>query len=165
MASKSPDPWHISGMVDIKEMQVKVGDIFYRAYSESSRIWGRSFFVPAIPHIDRYQILNYWTADLLERELSAAFWGNDYRYLLTIKANNVIPHLRYNIGSVAQGRFNGVENGRPFSQIDFITPSGVFKEVQFIASGNDDIKQYFNIVEEAGVIKAGRYVRTEGSKE
>lgn len=68
MASTSPGPWHVSGLKNEEEKEVKVGDIFYRAYGGTSNKWGRSFFVPAIAKNGNHQLVNHWTAELLEKE-------------------------------------------------------------------------------------------------
>lgn len=159
MASTSPGPWHISGMKDVKEKEVKVGDIFYRAYGGTSKKWGRSFFVPALSIDGNYQLANYWTADMLDRELNVAFWGNACEFLLVVRAYNSTPPLRYKIGTVVQGHYSGVEDGRPFSQQDFVSPSGTLKEVQFDSKGVEDLKFCLDIIEDARPIKAGKLHR------
>lgn len=162
MKKLSSIPFHTSGIKNVEEKEVKVGDIFYRAYGGHSKMWGRSFFVPAVAHNGNHQLINYWTAELLEKELNAALWGNDFKFLLIVKANNSTPPLKYKIGTVVQGNYRGFDNKKdvePFVQQDFITPSGIFKEVQFDSFGVEDLKLCLDIVVEARPIRAGNYVQ------
>ncbi len=161
MATSSSIPFHTSGIKNVEEKEVKVGDIFYRAYGGHSKMWGRSFFVPAVTQNGNHQLINYWTAELLEKELNAAFWGNGFKFLLVVKANNSTPPLKYKIGTVVQGDYHGFEgkDTSPFTQHDFITPSGIFKEVQFDSFGVEDLKLCLDIVDAARPIKAGNYAQ------
>lgn len=76
-----------------------------------------------------------------------------------VRANNSTPRLKYKIGTVAQGQYSGIEDGRAFYQQDFVTPSGIFKEVQFDSIGLEDLKLCLDIVEEDVPIRAGNYAR------
>ncbi len=152
-------PLQPSGMKDIVEKHTRVGDIFYRAYGGGSKKWGRSFFVPAIANNQNYQLSNYWTSELLEKELNAALWGNTFEFLLVARATNITPPLKYKIGTVVQGHYRGLIDGKTFTQRDFITPSGLFKEVQFDSYGIDDLKFCLEVVEHARPINAGNFAR------
>ncbi|KGM41391.1 hypothetical protein JY96_18570 [Aquabacterium sp. NJ1] len=142
----------------------RVGDgqvlVVYRAHGSTSQMIGRFYFTPQICGIPRMN----WTADLLERELNAALWGNDFKYLAKFR---VLPGVNYKIGPIAQDSFQGVELRQvgtrtievPFDQYAYFKNMGLFHQVQIDMTG--DWRQYLDLLETVP-INPGRFLARSG---
>ncbi len=127
--------------------------IVYRAHGRTSQMLGRFFFTPQVGGVPRM----HWTADVLERELNAALWDNDFRFLAKFR---VLPGVRYRIGPIAHDKYQGVErDGRPFDQYAYFRSAGHFLQVQIDMTG--DWRLYLQLLENVP-INPGRFVARVG---
>jgi hypothetical protein len=143
---------------DPEEREVAEGEVLYvyRAHGETSKMIGRFFFTPRVGDQPRTN----WTADLLERELNAALWGNDFRYLAKFRVRSGV---RYRIGPIAHDRYQGVEYHQegqtvkevPFDQYSYFRNSSLFYQVQIEMEA--DWRTYVELIENTP-IKQGRHV-------
>jgi len=154
MAEKVPEgsPWRVHGFAKRpQETNAFGGEPIYRAYGGTSEVLGNCFFVPAINAVP----IGYWTAALLERELNASLWGNDFEGITKFV---MIKGSRYQIGSIAHDNYAGFDADKLFHQRAFFTPSGIFKQVRFVLGERrrlaDCVKQL-----ERFPIAAGGYAR------
>jgi hypothetical protein len=133
-----------------REEMVGEGDILivYRAHGETSKMIGRFFFTPQIGGTPR---LN-WTAEMLERELNASLWGNDYQHLAKFQVRNGV---KYKIGKIAHDNYTGIElhrneNGKvvevPFDQYAYFRNANLFYQVQIDMDG--DWRTYLELLED-----------------
>lgn len=83
------------------------GEVVYRAHGGGSRKFGNCFFAPAVGSVP----IGHWSAELLERELNAALWGNDFEHVTRFE---IVPGTRYKIGAIAHDAYRGVDAGQPF---------------------------------------------------
>jgi hypothetical protein len=135
MERKIPDrtPWHDEGFAEPPEEKPSIGgEIIYRAYGGSSGKLGNCFFAPAIGSTP----IAYWTAELLEMELNAALWGNDFEGVTKFE---ILKGAKYKIGPIAHDEYSGIDGDQIFFQRAFFTPSGIFKQIKFILSDNKDL--------------------------
>jgi len=145
------------------ESVVKDGDVLivYRAHGDSSKMIGRFFFTPVIAGVPRIN----WTAELLERELNAALWGNDFKHLAKFQVH---VGVKYRIGPIAQDSYQGVERRRtasgmveePFDQYSYFKTAGLFHQVQIDMQG--DWRTYLDLLEDAPV-NPGNFVARGGN--
>jgi hypothetical protein len=159
MSMKLPKPtfWQDQGFAEQpEELTASGGEVVYRAYGGASRVLGNCFFTPAIGASP----IGYWTAELLEVELNAALWSNDFEGITKFQ---MIKGTKYRIGPIAHDDYVGLDNGRRFYQRAFFTPSGIFKQVTFILGENRDLSACVMQLGSSFSISAGRYAR-EASK-
>jgi hypothetical protein len=161
--------WHDEGFASKpEEKEADGGEVLYRAYGGTSGHWGNCFFVPAIDSVP----INYWTAELLEQELNAALWGNEFDGVIKFQILNKRPAVRYKIGPVAHDLYAGVEIDRsttpatisPFVQRSFLTPSGIFKQVTIIKPPEDPLDAYVRMIGPPTPIGSGRFSREMASR-
>jgi len=142
--------WHDEGFAEEPvEKSATGGEVVYRAYGGTSRVLGNCFFVPAIGA----SLIGYWTADLLERELNAAHWGNTFEGLSKFE---MLPGAVFRIGAIAHDNYVGIDDGRRFIQRAYFSSRGIFKQVTFVLSKNrtlvDSVRKTSSFP-----ISAGRY--------
>ena len=143
---------------DPAEKQVADGQVLivYRAHGDTSQLIGRFYFTPLIAGIPRMN----WTADLLERELNAALWDNDFKFLAKFR---VLSGVRYKIGPIAQDNYRGVERKdgveTPFEQFSYFKNAGLFHQVQIDMMG--DWRRYLDLLEDVP-LNPGRFVARTG---
>lgn len=132
----------------------------YRAHG-SSKLIGRFFFTPHIAGTPRMN----WTADMLEMELNAALWDNDFRYLAKFRVKD---GTRYAIGPIAQDYYIGRDQtpwgrGRLFLQRAYFVNKNLFHQVCLLDFDpkKDDWHNFLELVEDVP-IKAGRFHRANG---
>ena len=159
MATSSPQrtSWHDDGFSKPPREEIAHGgEIVYRAYGGSSRVIGNCFFAPATGASP----IQYWTAEILENELNASLWGNDFAGIAKFE---MISGARYEIGPIAHDNYPGVDDGQVFYQRSFFTPSGIFKQVKFKIAGSRDLR---DCVKHLGgfTIAAGRYAREASAR-
>jgi hypothetical protein len=149
--------WQDDGFaVPPEETVADGGEIVYRAYGGTSPVLGNCFFAPILGSTP----INYWTAELLERELNAALWGNDFAGVTIFVVNR---GARYQYGPIAHDRYSGTDEGQVFYQRAFFTPSGIFKQVKFLLNAGQSLR---DCVKETGSLQiaAGRYAREASSR-
>jgi hypothetical protein len=157
MKVPSPTPWNDEGFAEQPgERIANGGEVVYRAYGGTSGALGTCFFTPALSATP----IVYWTAELLEVELNAALWGNDFEGIAKFE---MIRGARYRIGSIAQGGYVGIDEGRRFYQRDFLTPSGIFKQVKFVLTGKTGLLDCVKKLERVP-ISSGRYAREASAR-
>lgn len=127
------------------------GETIFRAHGGSSQESGNCFFTPAVEGA----LIGSWTAELLERELNAALWGNDFEVLTRYC---IKPGVPYKIGAIAHDRYAGLDFGRTFEQRAFLTPSGIFRQVTFFWQKGDTIDK-FTLKGQSLALAPGRYAR------
>lgn len=121
--------------------------IVYRAHGDTSQMIGRFFFTPQIAGTPR----SNWTAEMLERELNASLWGNDYKYLAKFRVRKGVV---YKIGEIAQDNYRGIElrqeRGKtvevPFVQYSYFRNANLFYQVQLDMNG--DWRTYLELLED-----------------
>ena len=126
--------------------------MIYRAYGGGSRRLGNCFFAPCVLGT----LIGHWTAELLERELNAALWGNDFERVAVFR---IRENVQYKIGQSAHDSYSGIDSGVAFYQRSFITPSGVFKQVSFFKEEAKPWTEYVKDMREDITIKPGNYAR------
>ncbi|MGF6720850.1 hypothetical protein P3T43_000191 [Paraburkholderia sp. GAS41] len=133
------------------EKSANGGEIVYRAYGGESGVLGNCFFVPSV----NLAPIGYWTAELLEIELNAALWGNDFKGITKFEMVRGAP---YQIGPIAHDDYAGIDRGRVFYQRAFFTPGGIFKQVKFVLPERGNL---IDCVKQVGsfTIAAGKYAR------
>ncbi|MEF3074221.1 hypothetical protein V2P20_04215 [Methylobacter sp. Wu1] len=143
------------------QKQVESGTILivYRAHGNLSKMIGRFFFTPQIAGTPRIN----WTADMLERELNAALWDNDFRYLAKFR---VLEGVKYKIGPIAHDKYQGVDftpsGGRlSFDQYSYFRNANMFLQVQIDGITPSNWHEYLDLLE-AVPIKAERFHRGTG---
>lgn len=147
-------PWTIDGFASPPRVRRIIGgERFYRAYGGSSPRLGNCFFVPTAGG----QPMPGLTPELLEMELNASLWGNDYEGVLTYEPMGK-PDVSYQIGPVAHDGYAGAESFQLFQQRAFITPSGIFKQVKFILEGGVDLRVVLREVASLP-LRSSRHVR------
>lgn len=146
---------------DPASKQVGTGSVLivYRAHGNSSNMIGRFFFTPQIEGIPR---LN-WTADMLEKELNAALWDNDFRYLAMFR---VLESVAYKIGPIAHDKYQAVDRtdfgrGKPFDQYSYFRNANMFFQVLIDEITPCNWHEYLEILEDYP-IKVGRFHRDTG---
>ena len=136
-----------------EEKPVRGGETIYRAFGGCSKPLGNCFFVPAVGSTP----LNHWTAELLETELNASLWGNDFDGV-TKYAMQKVDGAKYKVGPIAHDGYAGVDAGQLFYQRSWITPSGIFKQVVFILNAGLSLSTLVR-AESTFAIAPGRYHR------
>jgi hypothetical protein len=138
-------------------------EIIYRAVGGLTvEPWSNCFFIPVVAGSP----VNYWTAELLERELNAALWGNDFERVF---AYQMRPGVRYEIGPIAHDHYAGFERfakspaEQTFEQRSWVTPSGVFQQVKLLDFGSRN-KTLLVISRGSFVIGAGQYAREQAGR-
>lgn len=124
--------------------------IVYRAHGDTSKMIGRFFFTPQIAGTPR----SNWTAEMLERELNASLWGNDYKYLAKFRVRNGV---KYKIGEIAQDNYQGLELHKeagvtvelPFVQHSYFRNAFFFYQVQLDLDGN--WRTYLELLEDTPI--------------
>lgn len=132
-------------------------ELVYRAVGgQSVKLWSNCFFAPVIDGSP----LVYWTAELLERELNAALWGNDFERVFCFQMR---PRVHYEIGPIAHDDYVGKAGRGQFYQRSWVTSSGVFQQVRF---RDFDVSDSARLVVTRGssLVKAGRYARVQGRR-
>jgi hypothetical protein len=135
--------------------EARGSEVIYRAFGGTTKRLGNCFFVPCVLGVP----VPYWTAELLEAELNASLWGNDFEMIAKFQIHEKV---QYQIGPIAHSNYRGVDGGQPFYQRSFVTPRGVFKQVSFLADRRTFEKDWAKYVRDLGkdfVIKAHRYAR------
>jgi hypothetical protein len=127
----------------------------YRAHG-SSKFIGRFFFTPQIAGTPRMN----WTADMLERELNAALWENDYRYLAKFR---VREKVKYEIGPIAQDGYQGIDKtpwgkDQTFQQDCYFRNQNLFYQVKIEGITESNWREYLELVSDEP-IKAGHFHR------
>ncbi len=148
-------PWTIEGFEaqpDVRD--VKGGETIYRAFGGTSKSLRNCFFTPAIGSAP----MNCWTAELLEIELNASLWGNDFDRVQSFTMNRVAG-AKYKIGNVAQSGYAGCDTGQLFYQRSWVTPSKIFKQVVFILDTGTSLETLVRAGQSFS-IAPGRYHRT-----
>jgi hypothetical protein len=154
----SATPWQDDGFAQPPEEKDALGgEVAYRAYGGSSAKWGNCFFVPAIGSTP----ILYWTAELLETELNAALWGNDFEGVTKFE---MIKGARYRIGPIAHDNYVGVDGGLRFYQRSFLTPSGIFKQIKFLLAGTANLRSCVKQLGSPIAIASGRYAREASAR-
>ncbi len=146
-------PWHDAGFAEPPEQKrANGGERIYRVSGGPSLALGNCFFVPALGAVP----INYWTSELLERELNAAVWGNEYDQL---HVYTMRPGAVYQIGPVAHHNYAGVDHGVPFTQRAYFSPGGIFKQVTFVLG--DGLNLLESVRTEGGplALSPGRFAR------
>src|SRR3989442_1239376 len=116
------NPWNEEGYASPPETRKAMGhEIIFRAYNSGGQRLSNCFFMPSISGIS----IGYWTAELLETELNAALWGNNFERIAKFQ---ICKDVEYKVGSIAHDKYSGIDNGQNFQQRSFITPSGIFKQ-------------------------------------
>lgn len=133
-----------------EEKRAVGGEIVYRAYGGSSNALGVFFFVPVI----KGALVNYWTAEILEIELNASLWGNDFEKVAKFE---LLPKIQYQIGPIAHDNYVGNENGI-FYQRSFVTPSGIFQQVKIDKDLAWPWENYIRLID-IYMINEGNYCR------
>jgi hypothetical protein len=147
---------------DPQEREVGASDLLlvYRAHGGASRMIGRFFFTPQVAGLPRVN----WTAEFLEKELNAALWGNEFRFLAKFR---VFQGVRYKIGPIAHDKYQGVERATdgtevidvPFDQYSYFRNANLFYQVQIDMVG--DWRRYLELLEDTP-IKPGNFVSRPG---
>ncbi|QBR01505.1 hypothetical protein [Paraburkholderia pallida] len=132
------------------------GERLYRAYGGESVTLRNCFFVPAIDATP----IGHWTAELLEMELNAALWGNDFEGVTKFE---MIKGARYLIGPIAHDNYSGYDTERIFYQRAFFTPNGIFKQVKFVLTQDQKL---LDCVKKIGAftLAEGRYAREASAR-
>ena len=159
MASRLPQrtSWHDEGFAAPPvERPAAGGEVIYRAYGGTSAVVGNCFFAPAVNATP----IGHWSAELLEVELNAALWGNDFEGVTEFE---MIRGALYRIGPIAHDGYAGLDGGQVFHQRAFITPSGIFKQIRFVLPGTQRLT---DCVKQKGsfTISAGRYAREASAR-
>lgn len=130
------------------------GEVVYRAYGGASGVLGNCFFAPAIG----VALICNWTAELLEIELNAALWGNDFEGITRFE---IKPDVNYRIGPIAHTDYAGWEGdpSKTFFQRSFITPSGIFKQVKFVLEDGVGLIDCVKQLGESFKIPPGNFAR------
>jgi hypothetical protein len=150
-------PWHDEGFAaPPEEKPIEPGQVLYRAYGGSSGVWGNCFFVPAIGSTP----IGYWTAELLEMELNAALWGNDFEGVTKFEMTGNGSYL---IGPIAHDDYSGIDGGQQFYQRSFFTPSGIFKQIKFVLAERQDLSTCVRVLQNIP-LAAGRYAREASAR-
>jgi hypothetical protein len=138
-------------------------EIIYRAVGGMSmKPWSNCFFTP----VAAGSPVNYWTAEMLERELNASLWGNDFERVFVF---HILPGVRYEIGPIAHDDYAGVDGAANadarlgFYQRSWVTPSGVFRQVRFLDFSTCDRSQLV-ASRDCFTIGAGRYAREQAGR-
>ena len=136
------------------------GFFVYRAHGDTSRTIGRFFFTP---QIEGTPMVN-WTADMLERELNASLWDNDFCHLAKFR---VREKVKYKIGAIAHDRYRGTDKtpwggGLAFDQYAYFRNAGLFLQVQIDGITPTNWRQYLDLVEDTP-LRAGRLHRIPGT--
>jgi hypothetical protein len=162
--SKSRSEWQDHGFSAPPDIEVSSGtEIIYRAVGGASvEPWSNCFFTPVVAGSP----VNYWTAEMLERELNAALWGNDFERMFVYQ---MVAGTRYEIGPIAHDHYAGfdrdatskVEKG--FYQRSWVTPSGIFHQVRFLDVSRTKMTR---LITSRGsfAISAGRYAREQAAR-
>lgn len=134
----------------------------YRVHGSSALI-GRFFFTPQIEGTPRMN----WTADLLEKELNAALWDNDFRYLAKFR---VLKGVKYEIGPIAHDKYRGIDGTdwakknpsnqmkKAFVQYSYFRNENLFYQVKTEGLNENNWREYLNLVEDTP-IDPGRFHR------
>lgn len=150
-----PEPWTIDGFASPPAVRtLEGGERFYRAYGGSSPRLGNCFFVPTAGG----QLMIGLTPEVLEMELNASLWGNDYEGVVTYEPMGRNSRVSYQIGPVAHDRYAGVDGYQLFQQRAFVQPSGMFEQVKFILTGGIDLRVVLRQVA-LQPMTSSRYVR------
>lgn len=130
----------------------------YRVHGSSRRI-GRFFFAP---QVNGTPVMN-WTADMLEMELNAALWDNDFRHLAKFR---VLDRVRYKYGLIAQDSYWGYDgtpsgNGLPFVQFAFFRNRNLFYQILINDISDSNWRNYLEDLGDVP-INPGRFFRADG---
>jgi hypothetical protein len=155
-------PWHDDGFAEKPADKTATGgELLYRAYGGSSGVLGNCFFVPAIGDTP----INHWTAELLERELNAALWGNDFEGITMF---NMVCGAQYRIGPIAHDFYVGIEKSSTgidlFYARSFFTPGRIFKQIKFVLHNQHDLSTCVTQFGQSIRIGAGRYAREASAR-
>lgn len=164
-ATASPrTAWRDNGFAGPPVEKVALGtEIIYRAVGGLTvKPWSNCFFAPVVAGSP----LHYWTADVLERELNAALWGNEFERVYTFQ---MLTRVRYEIGPVAHDDYAGFDGAaifrapEGFYQRSWVTPSGMFQQIRLLDFGSHVMTQ---LVTSRGsfMIGAGRYAREQARR-
>jgi hypothetical protein len=156
-----------AGPADIKsgfrtdpiEKTVPAGEVLivYRIHGETSKLIGQFYFTPQIQGIPRMN----WTADMLEVQLNAALWDNDFQYIAKFQ---VKAGTTYRIGEIAQDAYEGLitsadgKEENPFQQYSFFKHDSLFSQVQIPMDPARDWRHYLTLLEDIR-LRPGRFVR------
>lgn len=97
----------------------------YRAYNTFGPRLRNCFFTPSL----RGAAIEHLTAEILETELNAALWGNNFERVAVFQ---ILEGIKYKIGPIAHDHYSGIDNGKRFNQRSWLKPSGRFHQVNIV---------------------------------
>jgi hypothetical protein len=156
--------WRDNGFSAPPDVKTASGtEIIYRAVGGVSvKPWSNCFFTPVVAGTP----VNYWTAEMLERELSAALWGNDFERVFVYQ---MLAGVHYEIGPIAHDDYAGIDGTatsnaeRGFYQRSWVTPSGVFRQVRFLDFSPGGMTRLV-VPRDSFTIGAGGYAREQAGR-
>lgn len=125
--------WHDAGYARQPDERIATAQesiCLYRAYNEFGPRLNNCFFTPSLRGAD----IGHLTAEILETELNAALWDNNFERVAVFK---IVDGIKYKIGPIAHDHYAGTDNSstdsrKRFYQRSWLKPSGRFHQVNII---------------------------------
>jgi hypothetical protein len=101
---------------------------------------------------------------MLERELNAALWGNDFRWIAKFRIRD---DVKYKIGPIAHDRYRGIDEtpsgrGLGFVQYSYFRNAKLFYQIQIEEITQTNWLTFVDLVEDIP-LRAARFHRGSGT--